>query len=179
MCYAAGAGTPGAACAENNDCSPGAQCFQFTAVGCSVMTCLRFCNSDAACAEPDAYCNLPIPCGNTTPSFMACSRPCDPTGATAGCAPGLACFVYADETTDCACPGLGAAGAACTRSQGCNGEAGCSGCQAGLSCVIPAGGGGGVCRPICKLPPAAPSCPTGTACNPFTNSTRKLFGFCQ
>jgi len=180
MCYLAGAGAPGSVCASNNDCAPGSQCFTFSAVGCQVMTCLRFCNhDDAACAETGAYCNLPIPCGNT-PDFDVCSRPCDPTGTgTTGCAPGLGCFVYTDETTDCACPGTGAAGASCTRNQGCNGETGCAGCQAGLSCVVPTGAttSSGVCRPICKL--AAPACPTGTTCYGFEGSTKKLYGFCQ
>ena len=180
MCYAAGAGKPGAACASNIDCSAGSQCFTFSAVGCSVKTCLRFCNhDDSACAEPGAYCNVPIDCG-TTPPFVACSRPCNPTVSTnSGCATGLACFVYADETTDCACAGLGSQGATCTQNQGCNGETGCAGCAAGLSCVVPAGtsAGGGVCRPICSL--ATPACATGTTCHAFAASTRNLYGFCQ
>jgi hypothetical protein len=178
MCYTGGAGKPGDVCASNSDCAPGSQCFTFSAVGCQVLTCLRFCNhDDAACAETGAFCNVPIACG-TTPPFVACSRPCDPTGAgTKGCATGLGCFVYADETTDCACPGLGTAGAACTQNQGCSGEAGCSGCAAGLSCVIPTGATSGQCRPVCTL--AAPACPTGTACTAFAGSTRKVYGFCQ
>ena len=180
MCYAAGPGKPGDTCASNNDCGPGAQCFAFTAVGCSVMTCLRFCNhDDAMCGEQGAFCNVPIQCGSTSP-FAACSRPCDPTGAgTSGCAPGLACFVYAGETTDCACPGLGEVGAACTQNSGCSGEAGCAGCKAGLSCVVPAGASAdaGVCRPICAL--AAPACSAGTTCHPFDGSTRLVHGFCQ
>jgi hypothetical protein len=181
MCYGAGPGAPGTACASNNDCDPGSQCFTFTATGCSVMTCLRFCNSDAMCGEQNAFCNVPIQCG-TTPSFGACSRPCDPTGTAAvGCAPGLSCFVYAGETTDCACPGLGDVGAACTQNSGCNGETNCTGCRAGLSCVVPtgsaAGASSGTCRPICTL--AAPACPAGTTCHAFDGSTRLVHGFCQ
>jgi hypothetical protein len=178
MCYAGGPGKPGDVCASNNDCAPGSQCFTFSAVGCQVMTCLRFCNhDDAACAETGAFCNVPIACG-TTPPFLACSRPCDPTGAgTTGCAAGLGCFLYADETTDCACPGLGTAGASCTQNQGCNGEVGCGGCAAGLSCVIPTGATSGQCRPICTL--ASPSCPSGTTCTAFAGSTRKVYGFCE
>jgi hypothetical protein len=181
MCYTAGPGKPGDACASNNDCAPGSQCFTFSSVhGCQVMTCLRFCNhDDAACAETSAFCNVPIGCG-TDGSFLACSRPCDPTGSgTTGCAAGLACFVYADETTDCACAGLGGLGSSCTQNQGCSGEAGCAGCAAGLSCVVPAGAttGAGVCRPICTL--AAPACPTGTTCRGFAASTRSLYGFCE
>ena len=181
MCYAAGSGTPGVACASNVDCVPGSQCFTFTATGCSVMTCLRFCNSDAMCGEQNAFCNVPIPCGSTTP-FAACSRPCDPTGTGAvGCAVGLSCFVYAGETADCACPGQGDVGAACTQNSGCNGEAGCAGCGAGLSCVVPAGAAAGsssgVCRPICTL--ATRTCPTGTTCQAFNSSTRLVYGFCQ
>jgi hypothetical protein len=182
MCYAAGPGTPGAACSSNNDCEPGSQCFTFTATGCSVMTCLRFCNhDDAMCGEQNAYCNVPIQCGSTPP-FAACSRPCDPTGAgTAGCAAGLSCFVYAGESTDCACAGLGGVGAACTQNSGCNGESGCAGCAVALSCVVPtgsaAGTSSGTCRPICAL--AAPVCPTGTTCHAFDGSTRLVYGFCE
>jgi hypothetical protein len=181
MCYLTGPGKPGDICTTNNDCVPGSQCFSFTAVGCSVMTCLRFCNNnDALCGEQGAYCNVPIQCG-ITPSFLACSRPCDPTGtATTACATGLACFVYTGDTTDCACAGLGDIGATCTQNSGCNGESGCSGCRAGLSCVVPTsstGGTTGTCRPICSL--ATPICPTGTTCHAFDSSTRKLYGFCQ
>jgi hypothetical protein len=182
MCYLAGAGQPGAACAKNDDCVPGTQCFEFSAVGCSVMTCLRFCNhDDNACGETNAFCNLPIPCGSGSTAFLTCSRPCDPTGTgTGGCAAGLACFVYKDETTDCACPGLGAVGAPCTQNQGCKGdEANCAGCAAGSSCVVltNAGTTAQVCRPICDLRTRA--CPSGTTCNAFSGSTRGLFGFCQ
>jgi hypothetical protein len=182
MCYGAGAGRPGDSCTSNNDCAPGSQCFTFKATGCSVMTCLRFCNhDDAMCDEQNAYCNVPIECGTTSP-FAACSRPCIPTGAgTVGCATGLLCFVYAGETTDCACAGLGDVGAICTQNSGCNGETGCSGCRAGLSCVVPtgsaAGSGSGTCRPICTL--AAPACPTSTTCHAFDGSTRLVYGFCQ
>jgi hypothetical protein len=181
MCYVAGPATPGGVCATNNDCSAGSQCFTFTAAGgCNVSTCLRFCTGDTACGETGAFCNVPIPCG-TSPAYKACSRPCDPTGTgLLGCAPGLACYVYSDETTDCACPGAGLAGSACTRPHGCNGEAGCAGCAAGLSCIVPTGSttGVGACRPICKL--AAPAtCPTGTSCRSFAGSARLTYGFCE
>lgn len=181
MCYAAGVGKPGEACTGNSDCGPGSQCFTFTAAGCAVRTCLRFCDhSDSACGEANAFCNVPIHCGSTSPDFAACSRPCDPTGGgTIGCAPGLACFVYAGETTDCACSGLGDEGASCTQNSGCNGELGCGGCRAGLSCVVPSGSASstGTCRSICSL--AAPACPLGTTCHAFSGSTRLLYGFCQ
>jgi hypothetical protein len=182
MCYASGVDNPGSTCTNNNDCVPGSQCFTFP--GCSVKTCLQFCDhNDAACGDQSSYCNIPIECG-TTPSFAACSRPCDPTGsAIAGCAPGLACFVYRDETTDCACAGLGTTGTACTQNSGCVGDISCAGCQAGSSCVVPTGasadGGaaGGVCRPICNL--GAPTCAAGMTCHAFDKSTRRLFGFCE
>jgi hypothetical protein len=184
MCYAAGFGKPGDLCAKNDECAPGSQCFAFTAVGCQVMTCLRFCNhEDAACGEQGAFCNVPIQCGSTPP-FAACSRPCDPTGTgTLGCAAGLSCFVYANETTDCACAGLGGLGAPCNQSQGCNGEANCYGCAAGLSCVLPTNATMGTCRPICRV--AAPTCPTGTTCQAFADPVRQLlglpqlYGFCE
>lgn len=179
LCYAAGAGNPGAACASNNDCSPGTQCFTFTADGCSVKTCLRFCTGDASCGEANAYCNVPVACGSS-PAFHACSRPCDPSATgNGGCATGLACFVYSGDSTDCACPGLGTTGAPCTQNAGCSGALGCAGCAAGLSCVIPTGGdagvSAGVCRPVCKL--ASPACPSGTTCHAFQSSS--LYGSCQ
>jgi hypothetical protein len=170
MCYLAGTGGPGAVCTSNRDCGPGSQCFTLSALGCRVMTCLKFCSNDSECGDSDAFCNLPIPCGDRT--FLACSRPCDPTvTSNNGCAAGLGCYVFSGETTDCACPGTGFAGAACTQN---------AGCAAGLSCVIPTtadAGATGVCRPVCKL--AAPSCPSGTTCHAFENSTRKLYGVCQ
>jgi hypothetical protein len=179
MCYVGGTGNPGDPCASNNDCSPGSQCFTFAAADCNVTTCLKFCRDDLACGQADAYCNVPIKCGTTAP-FSACSRPCDPAAGT-GCAPGLSCFVYAGETTDCACPGQGAPGAACTQNSGCSGEPGCLGCGPGLSCVIPAGADAGtsmgICRPVCRLDSLA--CPSGTACHAFDNSSRRVYGFCQ
>jgi hypothetical protein len=177
MCYAAGFGKPGDSCTNNSDCAPGSQCFK--AAGCAVLTCLRFCNGDAMCGEPDAYCNVPVPCGNTPP-FSACSRPCDPTGTgIAGSAAGLACFVYTGENTDCACAGLGDVGAACSQNSACAGAAGCAGCRAGLSCIVPIGApaSSGACRPICTL--ASPACPTGTTCHAFDGSTRRVYGFCE
>jgi hypothetical protein len=180
MCYGAGLGKPGESCASNNECEPGSQCF--VAPGCGVKTCLRFCNhDDTICGEQNAYCNVPIHCGST-PSFAACSRPCDPTGiGSVGCATGLSCFVYAGETTDCACAGLGDVGAACTQNSACTGETGCAGCRAGLSCVVPSGSAAGLtsgaCRPICAL--AAPVCPSGTTCHAFNGSTNLVYGFCQ
>jgi hypothetical protein len=146
-----------------------------------VMTCLRFCDhNDAACGETNAFCNVPIRCGTTSPDFAACSRPCDPTGsATKGCATGLSCFVYAGETTDCACAGLGDLGASCTQNSGCNGEPACAGCRTGLSCVVLTGSAtsAGTCRSVCSL--ASPACPTGTTCHAFDSSARRLYGFCQ
>jgi hypothetical protein len=171
MCYVAGSGGPGQVCGSNRDCAPGSQCFTLGAAGCRVMTCLKFCGSDAECGDVNSFCNLPIPCGDKT--FLACSRPCDPTvSSNNGCAPGLGCFVYAGESTDCACPGPGGAGATCTQN---------AGCAAGLSCFIPtgadAGSGTGVCRMVCKLD--APACPSGTSCHAFDNSSRRLYGICQ
>ncbi len=172
MCYVAGTGKAGDICASNNDCETGSQCFTFSAVGCSVSTCLRFCDhNDAACGEPNAVCNVPIQCGTTSPDFAACSRSCDPTGSgTTGCAPGLSCFVYAGQNTDCACAGLGDVGASCTQN---------SGCRTGLSCVVPTGSdtGPGACRPVCSL--ALLACPSGTTCHAFGGSTRSLYGYCQ
>ncbi len=171
MCYVAGAGAPGDACTSNRDCAPGSQCFTLSSAGCSIMTCLEFCSDDDECGDSNAFCNLPVPCGDRT--FFACSRPCDPTVTKDnGCATGLGCFVYSGDTTDCACPGPGLTGETCTQNDG---------CAAGLSCVIPsgisAGSSTGVCRPMCKL--EVPACPSGMACHAFEGSSRGLFGFCQ
>lgn len=170
MCYLAGPNAPGAACTSNRDCAPGTQCFPLGAIACPVMTCLKFCSNDSECGDSNAFCNVPIPCGRRT--FRACSRPCDPTLASNnGCAAGLGCFVYSGETTDCACPGTGGTGAACTQN---------AGCASGLSCLLPTSpdaGATGVCRPVCKL--AAPTCPSGTTCHAFEDSSRRLYGVCQ
>jgi hypothetical protein len=180
LCYGAGTRDPGESCTSTNDCSPGAQCFTFSAAGCNVTTCLKFCDDDSSCGG-NANCNVPVACGTSAP-FKTCSRPCDPTLASStGCAPGLACSVYAGNRTDCACPGLGSVGASCTRNSGCSGEPGCAGCSAGLSCVIATGAvpgsGTGVCRPVCRL--ADRTCPAGTTCHAFDNASQPLYGFCQ
>jgi hypothetical protein len=183
MCYLSGTEKPGAACTSNNDCVSGAQCFTFTAVGCNVKTCLKFCSDDASCSEANAYCNTPISCGNA-PGIRTCSRPCDPTVTNNnGCAAGLGCFRYPKDATDCACPGFGVAGAPCTQNSGCNDEPGCLGCAAGLSCFLPqgtdAGAPVGVCRPVCKR--AAPSCPSGLTCYAFESPSEQpsSYGYCQ
>ena len=96
---------------------------------------------------------------------------------------GTKLFRYPKDATDCACPGLGAAGAACTQNSGCNGETGCLGCAAGLSCVLPSGADAGVptgvCRRVCKL--TAPSCPSGLTCVAFeaTAQAPSIYGSCQ
>jgi hypothetical protein len=170
LCYLAGTGGPGALCISNRDCAPGTQCFPLSAGACPVKTCLKFCSSDSECGDSNAFCNLRIPCGDKT--FLACSRPCDPTvTSNNGCAAGLGCFVYSGDTTDCACPGVGRAGAACIQNEG---------CAPGLICLIPKSpdaGATGVCRPVCKLD--APACPSGTSCHAFDDSPRRLYGSCQ
>ena len=181
MCYGGGTANPGDTCASNNDCAPGSQCLTFGA--CGVMTCLRFCTDDSTCGDPNAYCNVPIPCGPTA-QFTACSRPCDPTdNSGGGCGPGLACFVYGVDTTDCACPGSGGVGAVCTQNSGCGGgDSACAGCAAGLTCVFPAGTdagpSGGICRRTCKVN-SPTTCPSGMPCHAFYDSSLRIYGFCQ
>lgn len=159
ICYPAGPGQPGTTCIRNSDCSVGSQCFSF-APSCDARTCLRYCLTDSDCNDPSSHCDTVLNCG-----AKLCSRPCDPTGTGRnGCAPGLVCFIYPGESTDCACETLrvsGGLGALCTSDDQCG---------PGMACVLPRG----TCNPVCLR--ANPVCPTGLTCTPLTGYVK--FGAC-
>lgn len=159
ICYPAGQGQPGAICVRNSDCPVGSQCFSFTPT-CAARTCLRYCLTDSDCNETGSRCDTVLSCG-----VRLCSRPCDPTGeGRTGCAPGLVCFIYTGESTDCSCEELrekGSVGAVCTSDEQCG---------PGMVCVLPRG----TCNPVCDRTTAV--CPTGLTCTPLTGY--KKFGAC-
>jgi hypothetical protein len=169
-CFPAGLKNPGELCTDVSDCLPGSECFEFKACSSAqpIKTCRVFCNSDTACGL-GSTCSTNVSCDATSTAFKLCSRPCDPTGpATGGCAAGLYCFLYAAETTDCACRDASRVGVVATP---CSTDADC---QPGLMCVDRAGSK--TCQTICQI--ASPSCPTGTKCTTLTNPDYKTFGAC-
>jgi hypothetical protein len=189
-CTLAGNGAAGALCPNMNmDCRPGSQCFDYAGLGCNVKVCLKFCDSNADCADvgaggggPGSVCEGPVQCGTRVLTYRTCTFNCDPTAAAAanrgGCPMGLACITPAAmDQVDCSC------GAGRTRQEG---EACPTGaeCAPGLLCNEV--GAARNCRPICRCDKsatdpnvctAASSCPTtGTTCRPVANNAR--YGIC-
>lgn len=169
VCVSSHLTKPGEVCSDLADCVPGSECFEFTCLGTSIKTCRQFCTSDADCGT-GATCSLSISCSASSSQARICSRPCDPTGnATGGCVPGLRCFVYSGEVTDCACSPstrTGTVGQVCTSDDG---------CMPGLTCVDR--GGQKSCRPLCVLTATA-GCPTGTTCTALSSPVYKVYGAC-
>jgi hypothetical protein len=168
LCTAGGTRKPGEACERNEDCVPGAQCFEFGCAGATKpKACLQFCRSDAECGA--GRCSVGVPCMDRMTDFRVCSRACDPTGAaTTGCAAGLSCFLFPGEIPDCDCRApsrTGSDGQSCKDSRE---------CQPGLLCVTMSGAG--TCRPLCRLDD--PKCAAGTTCTRLVNPNFKSYGGC-
>jgi hypothetical protein len=165
MCVMAGNKAPGAAC--NDDCVLGAECFTFNCTAGPVRACLRLCKDDGECAP--SRCSTIVPCGTQNTPYKTCGIACDPVGAaTTGCAPGLACFLFAGESPDCDCPGgkrTGDDGTPCQDSDT---------CKPGMFCVSMAGAK--TCRPLCRLD--APQCAAGHTCTHLIDPDYKTFGAC-
>jgi hypothetical protein len=173
LCYSAGQANPGDPCTYTTDCALGSECFDFTTPTCPVpaqpvKTCRKFCNNASDCGA-GSFCMTGVSCGQTSTSLHICSRQCSPTSdATGGCAPGLFCFIYSGEITDCACRDqsrAGAVGVSCVTD---------ADCQPGLMCVDR--GSQKSCQTICHL--NSPSCATGKTCTRLTNPDYQIFGAC-
>lgn len=169
VCLASGLKGPGEVCSDLSDCAPGSECFGFNCLGTSIKTCRKFCATDADCGT-GATCVVGITACSTTPiDTRVCSQPCNPTGAAIDvCQPGMNCFIFAGEVTDCACRAptrIAGIGQACTNDDD---------CIPGLTCVDRSGQK--TCRPLCAL--AAPACPTGTTCTPLNSPVYKVYGAC-
>jgi hypothetical protein len=171
MCTTAGAKNPGELCTRNEDCVPGAQCFEFScgAGKAAIKACLRFCQDSSVCGA--GQCTTPLPCGDKPTPFKACSRACNPVGeARTGCAEGLHCFVFADEVPDCDCAGathMKAEGEACASSEE---------CKPGHLCVSMAATK--VCRPVCRLDAMPTTCAAGKTCTKLVDPDYKTYGAC-
>jgi hypothetical protein len=173
LCFPAGQGKPGDSCTNITDCAPGSACFEFNACSTAAQprkTCRQFCNVDSDCGVGSrSFCNTGVACDQTSTSFRLCSRPCDPTGdASVGCAPGLLCFIYSGEITDCACldqSRVGVVDASCATDEN---------CQPGLMCVNR--GGSKSCQTICQL--SSPTCAAGKTCTRLTNPDYQVYGAC-
>jgi hypothetical protein len=186
-CTPGGNGAPGAVCASNADCQPGTQCFDYSGIGCAVKVCLRFCNSGGDCAAfgaggggPGSLCEGPVLCPSFETPYHTCTFNCDPRLAAAatrgGCPTSLACVALAGmDQVDCTCPGttrIKDIGETCV-------PAGAD-CKTGLVCNRM--GSTNTCRAICRCDAAngnctaANDCPSGSTCQPVTNSV--LFGVC-
>jgi len=148
VCYAAGGGKHGDACAAFNACEVG--------VLCVAATCRQLCDFSGKGAA--ALCKPGVPCeelvfdggGDVGPDLGACkpSAPCDPL-SDAGCPPGQTCTPTGWLKT-CMPAGTGPPDSACT---------GQGACKPGLLCID--SGKGGKCRPRCHTLGESPTCATG------------------
>jgi hypothetical protein len=197
-CTAGGTGQAGSTCAKNADCAPGLQCFDYSATGCAVKVCLRFCNRDEGCVGAGSgdggaatgaaavgtrsVCQGPVQCGGAVTGYRTCTFGCDPretatTAKTTGCPPGLSCLVVGDmDQVDCACAEATRSGkdnAPCTSS---------AQCAPGYICNLMSGAR--VCRALCRCDAKGMICSAPNDCSPasgkscaaLTNDT--TFGVC-
>jgi hypothetical protein len=181
VCATAGNNAAGSACSATMGCVAGAQCFDYSSLGCGTQLCLRFCATDSDCAAfgdggvgPGSFCRDPIACGG---AFRTCTFSCDPTAAAAtaartGCPAGLACGMPSSmDHVDCSCPEatrIGKENTPCTST---------AQCAPGFLCEQ-------TCRAVCRCDAqggvcTAPNdCPTsGTTCTLVPNQTR--YGVCR
>jgi hypothetical protein len=180
VCATAGSNAAGGACPGMTGCVAGAQCFDYSMLGCGIQLCLQLCATDGDCAAfgaggvgPGSFCRDPIACGG---AFRTCTFSCDPTAAAAaaagtGCPTGLACVIPSSmDQVDCACPEgtrTGKEDAPCTST---------AACAPGFLCEQ-------TCRAVCRCNASngvctAPNdCPTaGTTCTAVPNQS--IYGVC-
>ncbi len=152
-------------CVGASECAAGYVCLG-SAAG---RSCFEYCTTDAQCMTgAGALCVIQIVFG--TPSMdviidgtpvKVCSRNCNPINGT-GCPATWGCHVYQEEAgalrffTDCAPPGTGGQGAACTSD---------AQCLAGYTCINDTMST--YCAKNCRyLPAPSPSdCLAGDVCN--------------
>jgi hypothetical protein len=198
-CTAGGNGAPGTPCQLNADCRPGSQCFDYSATGCNVKLCLRFCNDEIGCGTTTtgsgdggaggstgnsvgtrSLCMGPVQCGTIVTAYRTCTFACDPRQAAiaaSGCPTGLSCLVVAGmDQVDCACPEKTRTG---TDGSDCTGSAQCA---PGFICNMM--GATRKCRAVCRCNATGMTCTApndckmaGTSCVPLTNDT--VFGVCM
>ena len=180
VCATAGSNAAGGTCSNTSGCVAGAQCFDYSKLGCGTQLCLQICATDGDCTAfgagglgPGSFCRDPIACGG---AFRTCTFSCDPTAAAAGaartgCPAGLACVLPASmDHVDCSCPQAtrtGQENASCTST---------AQCAPGFLCEQ-------TCRAICRCDAQSGACTapndcptTGTTCTVVPNQT--LYGVC-
>lgn len=148
VCIPAGSAQPGAACETNASCAPGALCVGY---GPGLLSCGKFCDTDADCEAPGGLCAI-----EPVPGITLCSDNCD-LETNAGCqVAGLSCQFSVRDTepfTLCAPSGAGTQGAACTDTSQCAPGFLCLATQVDESCFK-----------WCDV--AAQDCPGGLICQP-------------
>ena len=176
QCVTAGATPPGGLCDQqgNADCTPGTQCFTYSAPACNVHVCLKFCRTDDDCgpASSGSLCQGKVPCstdaGTLLTAYHTCTFGCDPRGtATTGCPTGLHCFVVENmDQVDCACTEetrTKAVGQACLRGVD---------CAPGSICDLSTG----KCQTICKRSLNGADCAANQSCHALTGD--QVYGDC-
>jgi hypothetical protein len=190
-CTPSGAVPPGQACRNNNDCTPGSQCFHYTsgaAPSCNVNVCLQFCTENQQCAQPGdggvgpgSLCAGAVICPSGIDTARhTCTFSCDPRAAAisagrVGCPAGLACLVVGNmDQVDCACAEdtrTKTEGQSCTKS---------TECAPGLICNTTIQ----QCRTICRCDASGTSCntnagdcPGSETCRALSNDT--IYGVCM
>ncbi|MEZ4401340.1 MAG: hypothetical protein R3B06_15045 [Kofleriaceae bacterium] len=168
-------GMEGSTCGSFSECAAG--------YVCAGGRCHRYCDTDASCPQPRGMCAIQITDQGGAPiaGAVTCSANCNPAqSAAGGCPAGQKCGFFtvmrgtppaSVDIVDCATPGAGAHGAACTTDATCAADTLCSTVNAAQRC-----------RRVCTRP-AGNECAAvpGTTCvgfNPALTVGGTEYGVC-
>ena len=153
------------ATAQSSYCAGG-----FVCVGSGAnAVCEKYCDMDADCGQPRGQCVIQLTANNAPiAGATVCSGNCNPVNSSAGgCPAGFKCGFFTvtsaltgnqpRDIVDCALPGTGTQGTACTSD---------AGCAANFMCVNT---GTTACRRICNRTTGGNECAAvpGTTCGGF------------